>query len=134
MNSWRPLLERIIRFMSPSIPNTDHNINNLSPSIMTSNTRSWSTFVPTETLNMTQSDNIGPWWGRRDVYDQTPAIFIFTNESSSTIHSTETITNNTQMCFFIENKPYCLKYSSYPNTHHCCYKSSITINNNSSSS
>lgn len=116
--------------MLPSIHNTDHNIN-LSPSIITSNTHSWSTLIPTETLNMIQSDNIGPWWGRRDAYDQTPATFIFANESLSASYSIETITSNKQMCISIENRPCCFKYYSYPNTCQCCCSSSITINNSS---
>ena len=36
--------------------------------------------TPSEMLDIGQSDNIGPWWSRRDVYDQTPAIFILLNE------------------------------------------------------
>jgi hypothetical protein len=133
MNSWRHLLERLLSFMLPSIRNTDHHIN-LSPSIITSNTRSWSTLIPTETLNMIQSDNIGPWWGRRNTDDRIPATFIFANESLSVSYSLEPITNNIQMCIPIENRPCCFKYYSYPNTCHGYCSSSITINNSLSSS
>jgi hypothetical protein len=109
--------------MFPSTSSTDNNIN-LSSSTITPNTHSWSTLIPIETLNMTQSDNIGPWWGRRDAYDYTPATFIFANEPLSTSYSMETITDNHQMCISIENRPYCCKYYSCPNTCHCCCNSS----------
>jgi hypothetical protein len=122
MNSWRHLLERLLSFILPSIDNTDRNIN-LSPSLITSNTHSWSTLIPTETLDMTQSDSIGPWWGRREDDDRTPAIFIFANESLSASCSIGTITSNTQMCISIENRPCCFKHYSYPNTYHCCCNS-----------
>ncbi|CAF1035225.1 unnamed protein product [Rotaria sordida] len=131
--SWRRLFERLLSFILPSIHNTDNNMN-LSSSIISPNTYSWSTLIPTDIFNMTQSDSIGPWWGRRDAYNQTPATFIFANESLNTSYSIETITNNKQMCISIENRPCYSKYYSYPNTCHCCCNSSITINNNSSSS
>jgi len=133
MNSWRHLLERFLSFILPSIHDTDQNIN-LSPSIITSSTHSWSTLIPSETLSMIQSDNIGPWWGRRDAHDRTPATFIFANESLSASYSIETITHNKQMCISIENTPCYFKYYSYPNIYHCCCNSPITINNSSSSS
>ncbi len=123
MNSWRQLLEHLLSFVLPSIHSTDNNIN-LSSSPITSNTYSWSTLIPTETLNITQSDNIGPWWSRRDAYDHTPATFIFANEPLNTSHSTETFTTNKQMCISIENRPCYFKYYSCPNTCHCCYSSS----------
>lgn len=107
MISWRPLLERIIGLILRTIPNTDHNINTLPSSIITSNTHSWSTFLPAEPFNMVEYDNIGPWWSRRDTYDQTPSTFIFTNESSTNSYSTVMITNNTEISTSIDR-----------NTHH----------------
>ncbi|CAF2511679.1 unnamed protein product [Rotaria sp. Silwood2] len=133
INSWRRLLERLLGFILPYIRITDNNMN-LSSSILSSDTHSWSTLIPRETINMTQSDNIGPWWGRRDTYDQTPATFIFANEPLNTSYSIETIVSNKQMCMSIENRQCYSKYYSYPNICHCCCSSSITINNSSSSS
>ena len=98
--------------MASSVQNSDHR-NNLSPS----NTYSWSTLIP--------FGNIGPWWDRRDGDDQTPATFIFVNDSSSI----GTLTDNEQMCISIENRPCCLNYYSYSNPCHCYCNSSITINN-----
>ncbi|CAF3328412.1 unnamed protein product [Rotaria sp. Silwood1] len=133
INSWRRLLERLLGFILPSIHNTNNNIN-LSSSIISSDMHSWSTLIPTETYNMTQSDNNGPWWSRRDVYDRTPATFIFANEPLNTTYSIKTITSNKQMCISIENRSCYSKYYSYPYICHCCCSSSITINNSSSSS
>jgi hypothetical protein len=123
MNFWGHLLEHFLHFILPSTENTDHNID-LSRSPITSNTHSWSTIIPIATLDMVQSDNIGPWWGRRDVYDQTPATFIFTNESLSTSYSIEPITTSQQIYMSIENTPCYVNYYSYSNTCHCCYSSS----------
>ncbi|CAF3539275.1 unnamed protein product [Adineta steineri] len=134
MNIWRYLFERFLNFMLPSTHNTtDENIN-LSSSIITSNTHSWSTLTSVETQNMNQSDNIGPWWGRRDVDDQTPATFIFTNEPLSTWYSIGMIAHNRQMDTSIKNRLCYSKYCSYPKTCHCCSTSSINLNNRSSSS
>lgn len=133
MNSWRYFFERFLNFILPSTHSTDHNMD-LSPSIITSDTQSWSTMIPTDTLNIIQSNNIGPWWGRRDAYDRTPAIFIFTDESLHGSYSIKPITSNKQMCIFIENRPCYINYYNYPNTCHCCCNSSININNDLSSS
>jgi hypothetical protein len=122
MNSWRHLLERLLSFMLPSTNNTDQNIN-LSPSTIPSNTHSWSTLTPSETLNMIPSDNIGPWWGRRDSYDRTPATFIFANEPLNAWYSIDMITSNKQNHTSIGNRPCYSKYYSCPNTCHCCCNS-----------
>jgi hypothetical protein len=130
MNSWRHLLERLLSFMLPPIHNTDNNITSSS----SPNTHSWSTIISTETVNMNQSDIIGPWWGRRDAYDSTPATFIFANESLRTWCSIETITRNKQMCISAENRPLSTEYYSCPHTCCCHCDSTITINNSSLSS
>ena len=124
-NFWRHLLERFFHFMLPITQNTDHNLD-FSHSTITSNTQSWSTMIPSSTLHTTQSDSIGPWWSRRDVYDQSPATFIFANESLRISHSIESITSSQQMCISIDNMPCYFNCYSYSNRCHCCCSSSTS--------
>lgn len=66
VNIWRQFFLRLSNF-------------HISP-IDTRITHSWSTMTPSEMFDIIQSDDIGPWWSRRDVHDRTPAIFILINE------------------------------------------------------
>ncbi|CAM4881835.1 unnamed protein product [Rotaria socialis] len=133
MNTWRRLFERLLgSVLSPSINNTG-NKKSSSSSSTSSDSYSWSTPIPTEGLNITESNHMSPWWERRDVYSRTLATFRFANERLSTSYPIEKNASNKQMCISIENRPCCSKYDSYQNIYHCCCRSSITINNCSSS-
>ena len=68
-NSWRQLLTRILDYLLPSAHPNDRSVD-----------PSWSTVRPSETLALTSSDDIEPWWDRRDATDHTPATYLFVNE------------------------------------------------------
>ncbi|UJR25804.1 hypothetical protein I4U23_007154 [Adineta vaga] len=115
LSSWRYYLERYLSFILPSNQTTTKHDIDLSSSIITSHSHSWSTATCTDVI---QSDNIGPWWGRRDVDDHTPATFIFANEPLSTWYSLEINPDCKQMCTSMHNQSCCSQENDHLTAYH----------------